>query len=62
MAAVPKRRHSKSRRNNRRSHHVRLAKERVALSKCSTCGVLKKPHHICWNCGRYKGELVRKAI
>lgn len=62
MAAVPKRRHSKSRRNNRRSHLVRLAREQVAISKCPNCGVLKRPHNVCWNCGKYKGELVKKAI
>ncbi|MCX8035325.1 MAG: 50S ribosomal protein L32 [Candidatus Dojkabacteria bacterium] len=62
MAALPKKRHSKSRRNNRRSHHVRIARELVSLSKCSNCGALKKPHRVCSNCGYYKGHLVRKAI
>jgi large subunit ribosomal protein L32 len=62
MAATLKKRTSKSRRNNRRSHHMRIAKELVATSKCSNCGVLKTPHRICWNCGYYRGKLIKKAI
>jgi large subunit ribosomal protein L32 len=62
MAAVPKKRHSKGRRNNRRSHHIRIARELVATSRCSNCGVLKTPHKVCWNCGYYRGKLVKKAI
>jgi large subunit ribosomal protein L32 len=62
MAATPKRKHSKSRRNNRRSHLNRIAKELVSISKCPNCGSLKTPHRVCWNCGHYKGELVKKAL
>lgn len=58
----PKRKHSKSRRNTRRSHHNRIARELVITNKCSNCGVLKKPHRVCWNCGYYKGKLVKKAL
>jgi large subunit ribosomal protein L32 len=62
MAATPKKRHSKSRRNNRRSHHMRIAKGLVAISKCPNCKVLKTPHKVCWNCGYYKGQLIKKAL
>ena len=62
MAATPKRRHSKSRRNTRRSHLQRIANDLVSVSKCPNCNVLKTPHRVCWNCGYYKGKLVKKAI
>lgn len=62
MAATPKRKTSKNRQGNRRSHLQRIANELVATSKCPNCGVLKKPHYVCWNCAYYKGELVKKAI
>lgn len=58
----PKRRHSKSRRNMRRSHLQRKANELVSTSKCSNCGVMKRPHRICWNCGYFKGRLIKKAL
>lgn len=62
MAATLKKRTSKSRRNNRRSHHARIAESQVATSKCPNCGVMKTPHRVCWNCGYYKGKLVKKAL
>lgn len=62
MAAVPKRKHSKARRNKRRSHLQQIANDLVAISKCPNCGVKKTPHKVCWNCGYYRGKLVKKAI
>jgi len=62
MAATPKKRHSRSRTNNRRSHHGRIARELVATSKCENCNVIKTPHRVCWNCMYYKGKLVKKAL
>ena len=53
--AVPKQRHTKSRRNNRRMH---LFLKMPVLSKCPKCGKPVLPHTICWNCGYYKGEEV----
>jgi large subunit ribosomal protein L32 len=53
---LPKRKHSKARRDKRRSH---LALKSVGLSTCPQCNEVKLPHRACPNCGVYKG---RKAI
>jgi large subunit ribosomal protein L32 len=50
MAAVPKRRNSKGRRNRRRAQD-RLAAP--ALSVCPKCGNPKRPHFVCSFCGYY---------
>ncbi len=52
---LPKRRHSISRRNKRRSH------DRVTLpnlSVCPKCNEPRLPHRVCPGCGYYKGRLV----
>lgn len=48
--AVPKKKKSVARRNNRRSHHALPASSYV---ECSSCGELKRPHHVCGACGKY---------
>jgi len=54
--AVPKQRHTKSRRNKRRSH---LALKKQRLSVCPKCSRPIIPHHLCENCGSYnKHEVV----
>lgn len=53
--AVPKQRHTKSRRNKRRMH---LFLRAPVLSRCPKCGKPVLPHTVCWNCGYYKGEEV----
>jgi large subunit ribosomal protein L32 len=52
---VPKRRHSKSRRNKRRSHDSLTIPH---LSICPECGEAKRPHVVCPHCGMYKGKQV----
>ncbi len=52
--AVPKRKISRSRRGNRRSHDA-LAKP--ALSTCPQCMEKKPPHVVCPHCGTYKGKV-----
>ncbi len=49
----PKRRHSKARRDKRRSHD---ALARPALSECPNCHEPKMPHRVCPRCGYYKGK------
>ena len=49
--AVPKQRHTKSRRNRRRSHD---ALKSPVLTKCQKCGTMILPHIVCSNCGYYK--------
>lgn len=53
--ALPKRRHSKSRRNKRRAHD-RLAPSQITL--CPNCNEPKLPHRVCLKCGTYKGKTV----
>lgn len=48
-------RHNRSQTKQRRSHH---GLEAAALSKCSNCGELHRPHHMCLECGFYKGRQV----
>ena len=53
----PKRRHSKARRDKRRSHD---ALPQVSLSVCPHCQEPKLPHRVCLQCGQYKGREVVK--
>jgi large subunit ribosomal protein L32 len=53
--AVPRNRHSNSRKNNKRSHQ---AKKPVTLTSCSSCEQWCKPHCVCPHCGKYKGRSV----
>lgn len=51
----PKQRHTKSRRNRRRSH---LALKAKSISVCPKCKKPVLPHCVCKNCGYYKGRQV----
>lgn len=53
--ALPKRRHSRARRDKRRTHDS-LA--RPAQSTCTECGRVKQPHRACGHCGQYRGRQV----
>ncbi len=53
--AVPKKKVTKSRRNQRRAHDALPAN---TYSECSNCGELKRPHHLCAACGHYDGREV----
>jgi large subunit ribosomal protein L32 len=53
----PKRRHSKSRRNQRRAHDAIQAPQVVA---CKNCGEPHMPHRMCPHCGHYQGRLVKE--
>jgi large subunit ribosomal protein L32 len=53
--AVPKKKTSKSRRNQRRAHHA-LCGTQVIEDKHT--GELVRPHHVCRKTGMYKGEQV----
>ncbi len=48
-------RHTRSHTGNRRSHH---ALKEPTLSVCSNCDAKHRPHHMCLECGFYKGRLV----
>ncbi|MBN1829568.1 MAG: 50S ribosomal protein L32 [Deltaproteobacteria bacterium] len=51
----PRKRHSLSRKNMRRSHD---ALKVVSGSICPQCREQKPPHRICPHCGTYKGREV----
>jgi len=55
VGAQPKRRLSKGRGARRRSHQALTAKQLVA---CPQCHEMILPHHVCPNCGSYKGTEV----
>lgn len=58
MGAVPKRRISKARGRNRSSHWKATVPHLVT---CEWCGEPKRPHHVCMNCGTYRGEQVLRV-
>lgn len=56
---VPKQKHTKSRRNQRRSH---LALKPRNFSVCLKCGKSVFSHHACPNCGYYRGREVINVL
>jgi large subunit ribosomal protein L32 len=54
--AVPKKRTSPSRRDQRRANHDKVAAPQ--LVPCSNCEELTMPHRMCPACGHYKGREV----
>ncbi len=48
-------RHTRSHTANRRSHHALTAPN---LAVCKNCGAQHRPHHMCLDCGFYKGRVV----
>jgi large subunit ribosomal protein L32 len=55
--AVPKKKTSKAKSRSRRASAWRLTIP--SRSTCPRCGVVKRPHVVCGNCGWYHG---RQAI
>jgi large subunit ribosomal protein L32 len=50
--AHPKRKHTKQRRDKRRTHFKLTPPN---LSECPQCHQPKPPHRVCLHCGYYKG-------
>jgi len=56
----PKRRHSKQRRDKRRSHDKAVV---PTLATCQNCGAATQYHRVCPECGYYKGKpAVKKEV
>ena len=53
MPPHPKRKHSKGRRDRRRSQDALVPSNLVA---CSNCGSMRQPHVVCPKCGFYQGR------
>lgn len=53
--ALPKRRHSPTRRDKRRTHYKLTAPVPV---ECPRCHAPRLPHHVCTSCGYYDDRLV----
>lgn len=49
----PKRKHSKQRRDKRRTHYKAVA---PTLGICQNCGATVVYHRVCPECGHYKGK------
>lgn len=56
--AVPKKRTSKQKQRQRRTHDTYRAPN---LSSCPNCNEPVRPHHVCLHCGHYKGREVIAA-
>lgn len=52
---VPRKRKSKSRRGQQRSHDALVS---PASSRCKNCGAAKVPHRVCGACGFYADRSV----
>ena len=59
MGGVPKKRHTKSSRNQRRMH---LFLTKPNLKACEKCGTLKRQNIVCPSCGYYKGREVINVL
>ncbi len=52
--AVPKRRTSRMKRDQRRAQHDKVTAPN--LIPCPNCGDMTVPHRVCASCGHYKGR------
>ena len=55
----PKRKHTRSRRDLRRSANSKLTA--VNFVECSNCGAARLPHNVCPKCGFYDGKMVTEV-
>ena len=53
--AVPKRRKSKMRKNQRKAH---IKASPAQVQACPNCGAAQQAHRVCPSCGMYKGRKV----
>ncbi|MDD5422626.1 MAG: 50S ribosomal protein L32 [Candidatus Omnitrophota bacterium] len=54
--ALPKRKHSKARRDKRRSANSKVFMQDLAV--CTNCKKVRIPHRVCPHCGYYNGKPV----
>lgn len=56
MGALPKRKISKTRRDRRRAHYLKLRQRGTV--RCPNCNSLKLHHAVCPDCGHFRGVKV----
>ena len=54
--AVPKRRTTRAKRDQRRAQHDKVAAPTTI--PCPNCNEMTRPHRICGSCGHYKGRQI----
>jgi len=57
--AVPKRRTSRAKRDQRRANHDKVTAPNVTY--CTNCGEPSRSHRVCSSCGHYGGRQVMAA-
>lgn len=55
--AVPRNRMSNARKNSKRAHHAKEAKQSVP---CPNCAAIRLPHRMCSACGHYNNRSLIK--
>ena len=56
--AVPKKKRSKAKKGSRRSHD---SVKMPDVSQCPQCHEPVLPHHVCLQCGTYRGKTILKT-
>jgi len=59
---VPKKRKSPARRDRRRAHHDKVKIKSLTFCTNPECGAPVLPHHVCAECGQYRGEAVIEVV
>lgn len=59
---VPKKRKSPARRDRRRAHHDKVAAPPLSYCPNPQCGAPVLPHHVCPECGQYRGDAVIEVV
>ncbi len=54
--AVPKRRTTRAKRNQRRANHDKVSAPTIVA--CPNCAAMMVPHRVCPSCGQYDGRAV----
>lgn len=59
---VPKKRKSPARRDRRRANHDKVAMPPMTYCTNPECGAPVLPHHVCAECGQYRGAAVIEVV
>jgi large subunit ribosomal protein L32 len=59
---VPKKRKSPAKRDRRRAHHDKVTPKNLTYCTNPECGAPVLQHHVCPECGQYKGEAVIQVV